>query len=224
MQIHHRICCYFRQHRPARILLGHLCVLLAVAAFFFGGPGNVLKTFAQSRCSSSDSTYIVVSGDTLSGIATRYNISWQSLATHNNIGDPNLIYVNEAICIPDKGQKPVKGSYNPFPHGQCTWWADQRYHQLHSIYVPWVSGSDAWKWTARAHQYHWHVSKHPSVGAILNLQPWVQGAHGLGHVAVVEKVLKNGHVIASSMNWGGHPGHVVTTEFTPGSGVSFITF
>jgi len=51
----------------------------------------------------------------------------------------------------------------------------------------------------------------------------VQGAYGLGHVAVVEQVLSNGHVIASTMNWGVYPWQVTYVQFTPGPGVTFIS-
>ena len=115
----------------------------------------------------------------------------------------------------------IQGTGNYFPYGQCTWWANQRYYQLHKIYVPWTTQSDAWQWSARARDFHWQVSSKPVVGAILDLQPWVQGAYSLGHVAVVEKILPNGHVLASNMNWGGNSS-VVDVDFTPGAGVTFI--
>jgi surface antigen len=60
------------------------------------------------------------------------------------------------------------------------------------------------------------------VGAIVVLQPWVQGAGGLGHVAVVERVLSNGHAISSNMNWGLRRWQVTYVEFAPGYGVSFV--
>ncbi|TMF46736.1 MAG: hypothetical protein E6I32_11265 [Chloroflexi bacterium] len=66
------------------------------------------------------------------------------------------------------------------------------------------------------------MSGKPVVGAIIDLQPGVQGASGLGHVAVVEKILSNGHVIASNMSWGAYPWQVTNVEFTPGPGVTFI--
>jgi surface antigen len=119
---------------------------------------------------------------------------------------------------------PPVGHRNVFPYGECTWWADQRYYQIHGVFVPWTTQSDAWQWTARAYQFGWHVSGSPSVGAIIDLQPWVQGAYGLGHVAVVEQVLSNGHVIASNMNWGGYPWQVTYVEFAPGPGVTFISW
>ena len=115
------------------------------------------------------------------------------------------------------------GSRNVFPYPACTWWADQRYEQLHGYYVPWTTNADAWEWTARAYNFGWHVSGTPTVGAIIDLQPGVQGAYYLGHVGVVEQVLSNGHVIASSSSWGANPYAVTDWEFTPGPGVTFIT-
>ena len=50
---------------------------------------------------NSDIEYIVKSGDTLSGIASKYNTTYQKLAEYNNIENPNLIYVNQVIKIPN---------------------------------------------------------------------------------------------------------------------------
>ena len=117
---------------------------------------------------------------------------------------------------------PPTGAYNWFPYPWCTWWADQRYHQLHGVYVPWRTQSDAWEWTARAYQFGWQVSSRASRGAIINLQPWVQGAYGLGHVAVVEQVYSDGSVLASNTSWGSNPYQVTYVHFRPGYGVTFI--
>ncbi|HLZ57685.1 MAG TPA: CHAP domain-containing protein [Ktedonosporobacter sp.] len=115
------------------------------------------------------------------------------------------------------------GTYNTFPYGACTWWANQRYYQLHGVFVPWGNNANAWQWAERAQEYGWHVSLTPQVGAIIDLQPGTQGAYGLGHVAVVERVLDNGHVIASSMSWGGNPWAVTHFQFAPGPGVTFLS-
>lgn len=48
----------------------------------------------------TDTIYIVKSGDTLSGIAAKYNTTYQKLAAYNNIADPNKIYPGQAIKIP----------------------------------------------------------------------------------------------------------------------------
>lgn len=204
---------------------------------------DVTAAQAQSSCSSGDRTYIVVGSDTLSRIASRYGTNWGRLATYNRIANPNPIYVHQLICIPGRasasaapqghgpvGRTPVTtaaprptGSGNVFPYGSCTWWANQRYFQLHGVYVPWRTQANAWQWTARAYQFGWRVSSSPRAGAIIDLQPWVQGAYGLGHVAVVERVLSNGHVIASTMSWGGNPWQVRYVEFAPAPGVTFIS-
>ena len=123
--------------------------------------------------------------------------------------------------FPHRINKPV--NRNVFPYGACTWWADQRYYQLHGIFVPWRTQANAWQWVARARQFGWHVSRWPSPGAIVVLQPWVEGAYGLGHVAVVERILRNGHVIASNMSWGRYPWRVAYAQFAPGPGVMFIS-
>jgi len=112
---------------------------------------------------------------------------------------------------------------NIFPYGQCTWWANQRYHQLHGSFVPWRTNANAFQWVARAAESGWRVSGTPTVGSIMVLQPGVKGAYGLGHVGVVEQILTDGRVIASSMNWGNHPDAVTQATYAPGSGVSFVS-
>lgn len=49
---------------------------------------------------NSNTIYVVKKGDTLSGIAKKYNTNYQLLATYNNINNPNLIYINQIIKIP----------------------------------------------------------------------------------------------------------------------------
>ena len=44
-------------------------------------------------------TYTVKAGDTLSGIAKKYNTTYQELAKKNNISDPNKIYVGQVLKI-----------------------------------------------------------------------------------------------------------------------------
>jgi surface antigen len=240
MHMHQRIWQYFQEHRAARIAIAQASVLAILGLLLVGGIAGtqLFGAFAQSACSSGDHAYTVVSGDTLSAIAARYGTSWERLQSYNHIRNPNLIYVDQIVCIPGHGSSSTasngssngnnygsvaRGSYNDFPYGQCTWWADQRFEQLHGLYVPWMTNSDAWEWTTRAYQYGWHVSSYPTAGAIIDLQPWVQGAYGLGHVAFVEQVLSNGDVIASTMNWGVYYWKVVDVQFSPGPGVTFIT-
>ena len=49
---------------------------------------------------TNDEVYTVKSGDTLSGIAVKYNTTYQKLAEYNNISNPSIIYVGQKIRIP----------------------------------------------------------------------------------------------------------------------------
>lgn len=114
------------------------------------------------------------------------------------------------------------GFVNVFSYGQCTWWAAQRYFQLHNAVIPWRSQANAGQWTARAYENGWRVSSTASVGSILVLQGGVQGASALGHVGIVEQVLSDGTAIVSSMNWGYSGGGISLDLFRPGQGVAFL--
>nr|BBH94621.1 hypothetical protein KTA_28200 [Thermogemmatispora argillosa] len=121
---------------------------------------------------------------------------------------------------------PIVGSSagDPFPIGQCTYWADYRYHQLTGVWVPW--GGNAADWVAGARAYGWIVSTQPHVPSIIVLMPGVQGANiTYGHVAVVESLTSDGGVYTSNMNWyanGGGWDIVSYYTFYPGSGVYFV--
>jgi Surface antigen len=233
---------YIRTHRVASVAIGHAVVIAILAGTWLSGSfaSVIYGAFAQAPCAAGDRTYVVQAGDTLSLIGMRMGTDWQRLATHNHLANPNLIFINQHICIPGKSApstsglaavatahmlttiEAVHGFSNPFPYGQCTWWASQRYFQLSGVYVPWAMNANAYQWSARAREFNWRVSAQPVAGAILDLQPNIQGASGLGHVAVVERVYSNGRVLASSMNWGPNYSQVSNFVFSPGPGVTFI--
>lgn len=56
---------------------------------------------------SQDIIYIVKDGDTLSGIAKKYNTTYKILAEYNNIENPNLIRAGQEIRIPAAKAEPV---------------------------------------------------------------------------------------------------------------------
>lgn len=60
-------------------------------------PGQIIKLSSQTV--TDENTYIVKSGDTLSGIAEVYNTSYKKLAEINGIKDPNLIFPGQAIKL-----------------------------------------------------------------------------------------------------------------------------
>jgi len=49
---------------------------------------------------STGKTYTVQAGDTLYGIATQFNVSWQEIAKANNISDPGSLHEGQEIKIP----------------------------------------------------------------------------------------------------------------------------
>ena len=51
--------------------------------------------------------YTVKPGDTLSAIGTKYGVSYQTIASANNISDPNKIYVGQRLTIPGGGASPA---------------------------------------------------------------------------------------------------------------------
>lgn len=230
---------FFTRHRVASMIVGQVVIFSILGMFILNSVLgiNIFKTFAQISCPSGNTAYTIQPGDTLGQIAAAHGTSWQTLAQQNQISDPNLIYTNQEICVPGSGStittipasQPMAiasshNTVNVFSYGQCTWWADQRYHDLHGVYVPWTTNSNADQWTARAYDFNWNVSTQPSVGAIIDFQDGVQMASSVGHVAVVEQILSNGDIITSNMNIWGHPfGTVVYLTVHAGPGVTFIT-
>ena len=60
--------------------------------------GQVLIV-SKSSTSTTDTYYTVQSGDTLSGIASKYGTTVQQLVEWNNISDPNKIYVGQVLIV-----------------------------------------------------------------------------------------------------------------------------
>lgn len=73
---------------------------------FFNSAGSWGARMQQTpvkQIPSQTSTYIVQSGDTLSGIAARFETSMEELVKTNHIKDPNLIYAGQSLNIPGAG-------------------------------------------------------------------------------------------------------------------------
>lgn len=62
-------------------------------------PQPQAQTYVEPQVQSSGTTYVVQSGDTLSGIATRYGTTYQHLAAINGISNPDIIHVGDRIVI-----------------------------------------------------------------------------------------------------------------------------
>jgi 2',3'-cyclic-nucleotide 2'-phosphodiesterase (5'-nucleotidase family) len=55
---------------------------------------------AAASAPSEDGSYMVKEGDTLFAIGRKYSVSWQQIAQHNKLNNPNLIYPNQMLIIP----------------------------------------------------------------------------------------------------------------------------
>jgi surface antigen len=125
------------------------------------------------------------------------------------------------------GGAPVStgGGLDRFFYGQCTYWANMRYHAITGHYVTWLGNAD--EWYAGALNAGWVVSSTPHIHSIIVLQPYVQGAGGYGHVAVVESIPSPGVVNASNWNWYANGGWATLSYWNfnyPAAGVSFIWY
>ena len=83
---------------------------------------------AAEEQKATDSTYVVKSGDTLSGIANRFKVSggYKALAAYNNISNPNIISVGQVLRIPggNKGgtKKPAETPVEKVPASSGWTW------------------------------------------------------------------------------------------------------
>jgi surface antigen len=110
-----------------------------------------------------------------------------------------------------------------FFYGQCTYWANMRYHQLTGHWIPWLG--NAYQWAYQAPAYGWTLSDSPNPHghSIMVFRPYGLGSGAYGHVAVVEKVNSDGSVLTSSWNWNGMWATKLWMTFYPVRGeVSFI--
>lgn len=61
--------------------------------------GETIRVPAQA----ATQTYTIVRGDTLSGLAQRFDTTVAELVALNGIANPNLIYAGETIRVPNRG-------------------------------------------------------------------------------------------------------------------------
>lgn len=87
---------------------------------YYNYPWDCVLRYKEDAVSSSNSSvssnsirsdvYTVKAGDTLSGIAATYGVSYQALASENGIKDPNKIFVGQTIKIPGVKEAPSVGN------------------------------------------------------------------------------------------------------------------
>ena len=160
-------------------------------------------------------------------------IQFVASLVHNSDNSPSLIAQQATATAvlqqdgfdPGLGviTQPGAGGLNRFAFGQCTYWANMRYHALTGYWVPWLG--NAYQWAYGASSSGWIVSSRPNPNgpSIIVLGPGVEGASYFGHVAVVERINKDGSVYTSNFNWYSNGGWDILSyvTFMPGPGVSF---
>ncbi len=107
---------------------------------------------------------------------------------------------------------------NRFAAGNCTYWANYRYHQLTGIWVDdyFIGNAYEWYYNAQAAGWHYSDSPNPNGPSILVMGPYTMGNGALGHVAVVEQVNAGaGSATVSSWNWGAQNWGVTTYMDVP---------
>lgn len=79
---------------PNRIYVGQVLKL---------SSGSTVSNVVNHSTASAAGSYTVKSGDSLSAIAARYGMSYETLARLNNISDPNRIYVGQTLNLGTSG-------------------------------------------------------------------------------------------------------------------------
>lgn len=162
-------------------------------------------------------------------------VQFVSSLVHSNNNNPSLIAQQATAAASVQQQdgfdpglgvgiipQPGAGGLNRFAFGNCTYWANMRYHALTGYWVPWLG--NAYQWAYGAAASGWIVSSTPHVPSIIVLPPGEEGAGGFGHVAVVEGIGSNGAVITTNMNWYANGGFDIVSNWTfyPAPGVVFV--
>ncbi len=103
MQTHQQIWKMFQQHNVARFVVKTTVVAILGLLSLGAMPGMYVPLAQAHACPGGDRIYRVVRGDTLWRIGERFGVSLATLRSHNYIANPNLIYVNQMLCISKRG-------------------------------------------------------------------------------------------------------------------------
>lgn len=135
-------------------------ILLALSFLVFSVP----QTTQAAQCALK---YTVQSGDTLYGIAAKYQVKFEELVEVNKLKAPYLLYVGQVLCIP-KGAiiptgtpapTPAKGtpaatnlpSISGFHLGSIAWIALTNFPKERFVYIKVYQGSKYY-WLSTNHQ------------------------------------------------------------------------
>ena len=88
-------------HLPSNLLSEGQTLKIAAKS---GSSRNTTVNFAKSS-SNGNGTHVVQRGESLSTIASKYNLSTSSLQNANGIKNPNLLVVGQKLVLPGRGGK-----------------------------------------------------------------------------------------------------------------------
>ncbi len=97
-------------------LVSALLLCASVATYSFRAA-----LLAGSAGAAACTRYTVEPGDTLTNIAWRYHTTIWTLARANGIGNVNLIFVNQRLCIPSRGHRAASAGITA--NGTVRWYA-----------------------------------------------------------------------------------------------------
>lgn len=85
--------------------LNYFVVVFAAKGDSYAAPApvNVAAPASQSIPAVLPEFHQVQPGETLSSIATRYGLSWQSVATVNNLGEFSILSIGQSVRLPSSG-------------------------------------------------------------------------------------------------------------------------
>ena len=97
-----------------------------IAALWMVGMNGITPAAAQDAA-DDETRYVIQPGDTLTAIALRFGVSVDALVGANALADPNDIFVDQAIILPDVDW--VKGTLDarPVPLGETFRSLSRRY-------------------------------------------------------------------------------------------------
>ena len=202
------------------VILG---VLIAVLPTGNGEASGLAKIFnpSLSMVTSKQNSTALIAAQAATATAVTQDGFDAGNQTYAGVTTSNITTTTPSTISPSDA-----GSLSRFFYGQCTYWANMRYHQLTGHWVPWLGNAGDWAYQASAYGWVTSAVPNPNGPSIVVLAPGVQGAGSYGHVAVVETGVTNyaNGVLTSNWNWNGLWGQESWVTFYPGSGVTFVWF
>ncbi len=197
------------------ILFGILAAVVPVGNGQASGLAKLLNPSMNMISSKQNSTALIAA-----------QAATATAVTQDGFDAGNQTYAGVTTSVAPVVSPSDAGSLDRFFYGQCTYWANMRYHELTGHWVPWLGNADEWAYQASA--YGWQTSSvpNPNGPSIIVLGPGVEGAGSYGHVAVVETGVtdySNG-ISTSNWNWNGDWGIEDWWTFYVGPGVTFVWY